>query len=62
MAGFKCAATKRINRVRGTPGAPVWQRNYYERIVRNEREWIAIRRYIAENPAGWSTDRNHPER
>jgi hypothetical protein len=51
IAGFKSAATSRINVLRETPGARVFQRNYYERIVRNERELDALRRYIAENPA-----------
>jgi REP element-mobilizing transposase RayT len=51
---------RKINRLRCAPGAPVWQRNYYEHIVRHEREWHAIRRYIAENPARWAEDElNH---
>jgi REP element-mobilizing transposase RayT len=35
MAGFKSVATKRINTMRDTPGAPVWQRNYFEHIIRD---------------------------
>jgi hypothetical protein len=50
IAGFKSATTKRINALRGTPSAPVWQRNYYEHIVRNEKSLNRIRQYIAENP------------
>ncbi len=38
VAGFKSAVTKRIDESRGTPGIPVWQRNYFERIVRSDRE------------------------
>jgi REP element-mobilizing transposase RayT len=57
---FKSIVTKRINRRRGTPGAPVWQRNFYERIIRDEREWHAVRRYIRQNPARWHRDRHHP--
>ncbi len=34
----------------------LWQRNYYERIIRNERELVAMRAYIRENPARWDTD------
>jgi len=56
IAGFKSASTKRINQLRGTPGAPVWQRNYYERVIRNERELEAVRTYIDGNPAGWPDD------
>ena len=50
----------RINALRGTPGAPVWQRNYYEHIIRTERALNAIRRYIAENPLRWHLDRYNP--
>lgn len=60
MAQFKSICTKRINRTRHTPGAPVWQRNYYERIVRNERELNAIRQYIRHNPARWADDMENP--
>jgi REP element-mobilizing transposase RayT len=57
VAGFKSAATKRINQRRGTPGAAVWQRNYHDRIIRTERHWRAARRYVRRNPAEWSGDR-----
>ncbi len=50
---FKSAAARRINAVRGTPNGPVWQRNYYERVIRDERELAAARRYIRENPLKW---------
>jgi len=59
IAGFKSAATGRINRLRGTPGAPVWQRNYYERIIRNDAALGRIRKYIQHNPARWAEDRLH---
>ncbi len=57
IAGFKSSVTARINRLRGTPGAPVWQRNYYEHIIRSDRALDAIRRYIAYNPLRWYLDR-----
>ena len=62
MRQFKSMVTKRINRRRDTPGAPVWQRNFYERIIRDEREWHTVRRYIRQNPARWHRDRHHPGR
>ena len=62
IAGFKSAATQRINALRGTPGLPVWQHNYYEHVIRNEDEWNEIRTYIAENPLKWELDENHPSR
>lgn len=57
VAGFKSAATKRINILRDTPGTPVWQRNYHERIIRDESALNNIRRYIRMNPINWELDR-----
>ena len=53
LAGYKAACTSRINDLRGTPGGLVWQRNYYEHIIRTSRALAKIRRYIATNPARW---------
>ena len=50
MAGFKSSVTTKINKLRDTPGKPVWQRDYYERIIRNEKELGRIKKYIIENP------------
>jgi REP element-mobilizing transposase RayT len=60
IGAFKSASTRRINRRRDTPSESVWQRNYYDRILRDEGEWRGARRYIERNPARWSDDRNHP--
>ena len=57
VAGFKCTVTKQINEIRQTPGIPVWQRNYYDHIIRNENELNRIRKYIIENPLKWGKDR-----
>jgi REP element-mobilizing transposase RayT len=62
VGGFKGAAKKRINKMRGTPGAPVWQENYYDHIIRNEDELNKIREYILTNPLRWAYDRENPER
>jgi REP element-mobilizing transposase RayT len=43
------------------PGTRFWQRNYYERIVRNEIELERIRQYIIENPDRWTEDEYYPE-
>jgi putative transposase len=56
IAGFKSAVTKGINENRGTPGMPVWQRNYYEHIIRNKNELHRIRQYIRQNPERWGLD------
>jgi putative transposase len=60
VRAFKSAVTKQVNQIRRTPGIPVWQRNYWEHVVRTERALDAIRRYIADNPARWSLDRYNP--
>ncbi len=56
LRSFKSAVTKRINEINGTQGATVWQRNYYEHIIRNEESLNRIRQYIADNPAQWADD------
>lgn len=60
VAFFKYQAAKQINLIRNTPGLPVWQRNYYEHIIRSEEELHRIRQYIIENPAKWDNDENNP--
>jgi len=56
VAGFKSAVTQRINTKRQTPRQPVWHRNYYEHIIRNDSELNGIREYIRNNPAQWELD------
>lgn len=57
---FKTECTKQINQFRKTPGGIVFQRNYYEHIIRNENELYKIREYIELNPEMWERDRNNP--
>jgi REP element-mobilizing transposase RayT len=59
IRSFKSAVAKRINEWRGTLGAPVWQRNYYEHIVRDDESLNRIREYIASNPMQWECDREN---
>ena len=59
MSGFKSTVTKCINKIRQTPGISVWQRNYYEHIIRNETELDNIRQYIIDNPLNWQSDENY---
>jgi REP element-mobilizing transposase RayT len=60
IAGFKSAVTKRINAIRNTPGISVWQRNYYEHIIRNETDFHRIAQYITDNPRCWREDSLNP--
>ncbi|OGG89552.1 hypothetical protein A3C68_01200 [Candidatus Kuenenbacteria bacterium RIFCSPHIGHO2_02_FULL_42_29] len=61
IRGFKSATTTKINLLLNSPGVPVWQRNYYEHIVREEDELNNIRQYILENPHSWVRDENNPK-
>ncbi|HPF91406.1 MAG TPA: hypothetical protein PLL57_12165 [Flavobacteriales bacterium] len=56
VGSFKSAAAKRINQQGGTPGAPVWQHNYHDRIIRDAAEHERIAQYIFDNPANWAND------
>lgn len=60
MVGFKSAVTKRLNELRHTPGAPVWQRNYYEHVIRDENDLNSIREYIHYNSLKWADDAENP--
>jgi REP element-mobilizing transposase RayT len=60
IRAFKSAVTKQINDRRGTPGATVWQRNYYEHIIRNDHSLQRIREYILTNPLRWHLDVENP--
>ena len=60
VRAFKTFSSRQVGRCRGTQGVPLWQRNYYEHIIRSERALNHIRRYIAENPLRWAQDRENP--
>jgi len=60
VRGFKTFSARRLNELRRTPGAPAWQRNYYEHIIRDETSLNHIRQYIADNPIRWAYDRENP--
>ena len=60
VGSYKSAVSKRINRSRGTAGRSVWQRNYYEHIIRDDADLNRIREYIWDNPAPWHEDPENP--
>jgi REP element-mobilizing transposase RayT len=59
VGGFKASTTRRIKEIQRM-SCSIWQRNYYEHIVRSEKSLDAIRAYIIGNPANWRTDRENP--
>jgi REP element-mobilizing transposase RayT len=62
VAYFKYQSAKQINALLASPGSPVWQRNYYEHIIRSAAEHARIYDYILSNPAYWSEDQENPGR
>lgn len=59
IGSFKSATTKRINEYRSTPGTPVWQRSYYEHVIRDDESLNRIQKYIRNNPVKWTLDREN---
>jgi REP element-mobilizing transposase RayT len=53
---YRMNTAKQINVIRQTSGIPVWQRNYWEHIIRDKNELFRIRQYIKNNPANWERD------
>jgi REP element-mobilizing transposase RayT len=61
IGAFKTVATNRGNPIGQGRRSVIWQRNYFERIIRDEDELNRVREYISENPARWETDSENPE-
>ncbi len=57
VAGFKASVTKRVKGINGSQGLPVWQRNYYDHVIRDEEDLNRIREYIINNPSKWELDK-----
>jgi len=57
VGAFKTVSTKHSNEMHQTPGVKLWQRNYWEHIVRDELELNRIREYIVNNPLQWEMDK-----
>ncbi len=62
VSGFKAATTRHANAIRGVSATALWQRNYYEHVIRDERDLERIRQYIADNPVRWHEDGYHPSK
>jgi len=61
VGNVKSITARRINRMKHTPGGRVWQRNYWEHIICDERVYQRICQYIEDNPALWEEDQLHPD-
>lgn len=58
MGYFKMNSAKNINLLRGTPGTPIWQRNYYDRALRDDKDCDDLIEYILTNPLRWGFDKD----
>lgn len=59
VRAFKSFSARRVNVMRRMKGTPVWQRSYYEHILRSEADWRRIAAYILDNPRRWDEDEYH---
>ncbi len=61
IQNFKSISAQQINRRCQPNTIKIWQRNYYEHIVRNEESLQHLRQYIQNNPLSWQEDQLHPD-
>jgi len=62
IRSFKTFSARRMNERRKTAGFAVWQRNYWEHVIRSQKSLDRIRAYISTNAERWHLDRENPER
>jgi len=61
IRAYKSAVTYSINKLENSRGSVIWQRNYYEHVIRNEKELELITKYIEYNPMNWQFDRDNAQ-
>ena len=61
IGAFKTISTKQINSMRSISGQSIWQRSYYEHIIRNDGEFNRVREYVMNNPMQWHLDTENPK-
>jgi putative transposase len=62
MPRFKSASAIAVNKSLNRTSQPLWQRNYWERVVRDEKELNAMLEYSVTNPRQWKLDALHPQK
>jgi REP element-mobilizing transposase RayT len=62
VRALKTFSARKINDLRNMRGEKLWQRNYYESIIRNEQSYIHIANYIINNPKNWGKDKFFTEK
>lgn len=61
IGAYKAEVSRRARRAGLAPVGPLWQRNFWDHIIRNERELANVRNYIQTNPERWDVDRLRPD-
>ncbi|MBW4521017.1 MAG: hypothetical protein KME16_15100 [Scytolyngbya sp. HA4215-MV1] len=61
VLNFKSVTSRARNRIQRSSGIIMWQRNYYEHMIRNEESLHRLRQYIQNNPLSWQEDQLHPD-
>lgn len=59
VRNYKAAVSIRVKEK--YPNIVIWQSRFFDRIIRDERELYAIRKYIDDNPLQWHEDKNNPD-
>jgi putative transposase len=59
---FKSISAHHARRHRVGADRPLWQRSFYDHVIRNDVDLDRVRQYILENPAKWETDTENPQR
>ena len=62
MQNIQSVTARKINKIKKIQGQKLWQRNYWEHIIRNEQDLNRIRKYIMENPLKWELDDENPNK
>jgi REP element-mobilizing transposase RayT len=60
VRGLKTYSARDINRLLNQQGIPIWQRSFYDHVIRNEQDLMRIREYIETNPLKWELDHENP--
>ena len=60
VRAFKTFSAREINEMRASTGTPVWQRGFYDHVIRDNGELDRVRTYVMDNPRKWSEDADNP--
>ena len=60
VRAFKTFSARRINEIRASASTPIWQRGFYDHVIRGKGELDRVRTYIMDNPRKWSEDADNP--